>query len=181
MSPLPELKLTRAVEADPRREAIEVFLKKDCRTLWEQSALKIPHVPFLPALETYLKLLLNRRQLERGLEHIDQLLNTEQKGLSAIQEKKGAKPSQRVSRLLLVTNDGSERFYRACEKTLLRNSDRLLLVYVDESSSRLSEILLGETNKSIKALLVSDRDAVSGVLFSLLGESLVQSLQSKPL
>ncbi len=165
---LPDLKLTRAVEADSRCAPIQTLLKGDCRPLWERSTLSVPHIPFLPAMEICLRSLLARKQAERGLEHIDHLLANEQKGLSALREKQGAQPSHRVSRLLILANDGSERFYRDCERTLLRNSDRLLVLRLDEPSTRLAEVLLGSGDKPLKALLVSDRDAVSAVLFALL-------------
>lgn len=166
---LHNLKLPRAVEEDSRHAEIVAVLKKDERPLWGQSTLAVPHIPLIASFETCLKELLHRRQLERGLEHIDKLLSNEQKGLSAIQEKKGTPASRRVSRLLIIAHDGSERFYRDCEKTLLRNSERLLLLHVNEPSSRLAEGLLGLPDKPLKALLVSDRDAVSLVLFSLIG------------
>ncbi len=166
---LPVLKLTRVVEADPRHAAIEALLKKDCRPLWEKSFYKVPHIPFLPALESCLRDVHSRKKLERGVEQIERLLSKEQKGLAALKEKQGTEPFNRISRLFIVANDGSERFYRACEKVLLQNSDRLLLLHVDASSDRLAQCILGVSDKPLKALLVSDRDAVSGVLFSLVG------------
>jgi hypothetical protein len=176
-SPLIDLRLTRAVEADPRRKAIETFLKKNCKPLWEKSTLLVPHISLTPSLEACLRAMHNRRQLERGLERIDQLLNNEQKGILALQQKQGTQPSQRVSRVFLVSNDGSERFYRASEKTLLQHQDRVLFLYIDEPSSRLTQILMGKTDKTLKALLVSDRDAVSSLLFSLVeGEEKKDSL-----
>jgi hypothetical protein len=162
-----ELKLPRAVEADPRKGAIQELLKKDLRPLWEKSSLQIAHTPLWPSLEKSLKTLLHRRQLERGLERIEVLLNNEQKGLQALQKKQGTPPSQRVSRLFLVSNDGSERFYRACEKILLQHRDRVLMICIDEASSKLTQELMGDSNKILKALLVSGRDAVSNVLYSL--------------
>ena len=165
-----DLKLTRAVEADPRHEAIKTVLGKDRKPLWEKSTLLVPHIPLTPSLESCLKNLLNRKQVERGLEHIDQILHNEHKGLLALQQKQGTPPSHRVSRLVIVANDGSERFYRVCEKTLLKNKDRVLFLFVDEPSTRLTRSLMGETDKILKVLLISDRDAVSTVLFSLVAE-----------
>lgn len=162
-----DLKLTRAVEADPRHAAIETVLKKSARPLWENSALLVPQVPLTPALVNCLRALTHRRQLERGLEHIDHLLNNEKKGLLALQQKDGVKSAHRISRIFIVANDGSERFYRACERTLLNHRDRVLLLYINEPSSKLTQSLMGETDRILKALLVSDRDAVSSVLFSL--------------
>ncbi len=166
-STLLDLKLPRAVEADPRQKAIQDLLKKDRKPLWEKSTLTLSHVPLTPSFEMYLKTLIQKKQLETGLERIDKLLVSEQRGLVALQRKQGTPPSQRVSRLFIVSNDGSERFYRACEKILLQHRDRVLLLCVNESSDRLTQSLTSEKNKILKALLVSDRDAVTSVLFSL--------------
>jgi hypothetical protein len=169
---LPVLKLPRAVEGDPRHSAIEALLQADRQPLWEKSTVTIAHIPLGKGLQSYLKALFHRKQLERGLENIDTLLTREKKGISALHEKLGTPASLRISRVLLIAQDGSQRFYRACEKLLLHNSERLIILQINEPSSRLSEIFLGTLEKPLKALLVSDRDAVSGVLFSLLEDSL---------
>ncbi len=159
--------LPRAVESDPRHKAIEMLLKGDCKPLWEKSSLKVALIPLFPSLEACLKALLGRKHVERGLERIEQVLGNEQKGLLALQEKQGGTPSHRVSRLLILSNDGSERFYRSCEKLLLQHKNRVLLLILNEPSTRLAEIFLKEKDKTLKAILVSDRDAVSSALVSL--------------
>lgn len=162
-----ELKLPRAIEADSRKAQVEVALKRETRKLWEKSSITVSQIELTPALEARLRSLVGRKQIQRGLERIDQLLASEQKGLIALQKKQATSPSHRISRLLVVTNDGSERFYRACEKTLLQNKERTLLLYLNESSGRLADIFIGEKVNNLKAVLISDRDAVSEFLFSL--------------
>jgi hypothetical protein len=108
----------------------------------------------------------NFRGMELGLENIDKILLNEKKGLSALFEKQGTAPPLRISRLLIAANDGSERFYRACEKTVLTHSNRLLFLCVDVPSVRLGEKLFG-ADRSVKAILVSDKDGVSNILLSL--------------
>lgn len=164
---LPTLKLPRKVENDPRHEPIEKLLKQNLRPLWEKITISVPHIQFLPPLEEVLTRALSYKQLERGLEHIDQILNSEKKGLDALRQKQKTAPANRVSRLLLIANDGTERFYRACETTLIRHSDRVLCLHLDVPSARLSRNLFGEA-QLVKSLLVSDREAVAHVLFSLL-------------
>jgi hypothetical protein len=173
--PLLNLKLTRAVEGDPRHGAVETALKNNQKPLWKSSTITVPHLSLTPSLMSCLKALLNRRQLERGLDRIEQLLNNEKKGILALQQKQGTASAHRVSRLLLISNDGSERFYRACEKTLIQHQDRLLLLYLDVSSTQLTESLVGPTDKILKAVLVSDRDAVSAVLFAIIPPSSLKS------
>jgi hypothetical protein len=142
----------------------------DLRPLWANSELNVSHIPLHADLEKTLIRTLGFKQIERGLEHITQVLNQEQKGLVALQKKQNREPSYRVSRLLLVANDGSERFYRDCEKIIHQQGDRVLLIRIDVPSTRLAQNLLGP-DQVLKILLVSDKDAVSNVLFSLVVES----------
>jgi len=160
------LKLPRHVEADPRHEAIEKALRDKQLPLWEKGILHVARVEFSPALENALLGAFRARQLERGLEKIEKVLDQEKKGLEALSKKQGTAPAQRVSRILLVANDGAERFNRACESTTLRHSDRVLCVVVEAPAARLGEKLFGP-EKGVKAVLVSDREAVTHVLFSL--------------
>jgi hypothetical protein len=164
---LPVLKLPRKVENDPRYEALKKLLGENLLPLWEKSTLTVPHVKFLKTLEETLTRALGFRQLERGLENIDKILDAEKKGLVALQQKLKTAPAHRMSRLLIIANDGTERFYRACETTLLRHSERVLCLHVDAPSEQLARNVHG-ADQLVKALLVSDREAVSHVLFSLL-------------
>lgn len=162
------LKLPRKIEAHPQHETLKELLAQNQRLLWESGTVQVPVIRFNAALEKTLAQALAFQQLERGLERIEQVLNSEKKGLVALQEKQGTPPANRVSRILLITNDGAERFYRACESTLLHHQDRVLGLWLDTDSSQLGFKLFGP-EKPVKALLVSDKEAVVHVLLSLLG------------
>lgn len=164
----PPLKLPRKLEADSRHAELEALLSKQPLPLWEKSAFSVAHVPFRPALGKALANALNYQQMERGLEQIAQTLDREERGLAALRERQGTPPARRVSRLLLVANDGSERFYRECERILARHGDRVLCLWIEASSETLGHGLFGP-EKAVKALLISDKDGVSSVLLSLLG------------
>lgn len=161
------LKLPRKLVAHPQHDALEKLLTQDRRPLWENGTIQVVNVEFTPALEDILLKAQQFRQLVHGLERIDQILSSEQKGLLALHEKQGTAPVNRVSRVLLISNDGAERFYRACESTLLHHGDRVLGLYVNADSARMGHKLFGPA-RSVKALLVSDREAVTHVLLSLL-------------
>jgi hypothetical protein len=161
-----KLKLPRAIESDDRFDEIEKLLTKNSRPLWRRGTLAIPHLPFSPALEKALVQAKNIHQVERGLEGIERLLLNEAKGLEATRKKQGAENPNRISRLLILTSDGSERFYRSCESLLIQHADRVLGLRVGASSPVFSKNLFGE-DKLSRALLVSDRDSVSQVLVSL--------------
>jgi hypothetical protein len=160
-------KLPRKIEALPEHEALKELLSQDRRLLWEKGTLETPAVRWSPALEQALVKTLGFKQLERGLERIEQVLSYEKKGLVALQKKQGTPPANRVSRVLLIANDGAERFYRACESTLLHHQDRVMGLLLDVDSAELGRNLFGP-EKPVKALLVSDKEAVVHVLLSLL-------------
>lgn len=162
------LKLPRNIEAHPQYEALKRLLIQNQRLLWEKGTVHVPAVHFDAALEQALTQALSLKHLERGLEHIDQVLTLEKKGIQAMQEKQSTPPAYRVSRILLIANDGAERFYRGCESTLLHNQDRLLSLWLDVGSFQLGLKLFGP-EKPVKALLVSDKGAATQVLLSLLG------------
>ena len=68
--------------------------------------------PLNPALQSALKVVFGTGHLIQGLELITKHMEREAKGLKAVQEKSGQAPAQRLSRLLLLASDGSDRFYR---------------------------------------------------------------------
>jgi hypothetical protein len=161
-------KLPRKIEALPEHEALKDLLSQDRRLLWEKGTVEVAAIRWSGGLEQALMKTLGFKQLERGLERIEQLLSYEKKGLVALQAKQGTPPANRVSRVLLIANDGAERFYRACESTLLEHQDRVMGLLLDVGSAELGRKLFGP-EKSVKALLVSDKEAVVHVLLSLLG------------
>ncbi|MBA2322190.1 MAG: hypothetical protein H0V89_13680 [Deltaproteobacteria bacterium] len=160
------MKLPREIEANPRHAAIAAVLARDARALWSDGTLAVAHVPLDAPLEAALVAASNARQLQRGLERIEQVLEGEQRGLDALHEKQGTAPANRASRLLLAADEGSERFYRLVERLLLRHGDRLLGLRVEASPARLSQAIFGR-DLLVKAVLVSDRDGVTSVLRSL--------------
>jgi len=113
--------------------------------------------------------------LEVGIENIEKILEQQKRGLDALNEKQGSQPARRMSRLLLVANDGSERLFRACESLLTKHGDRLLMIRFDVPSARMGEKIFGP-DRGIKVLLVSDRDAVESVLFALVDQTTIAKI-----
>jgi hypothetical protein len=160
-------KLPRKIEALPECDALKELLSQNQQPIWENGTIEVPFVHWSAGLEQTLAKALGFKQLERGLERIEQVLSYEKKGLLALQEKQGTPAANRVSRVLLIANDGAERFYRACESTLLHHQDRVLGLMLDIDSLELGRKLFGP-EKFVKALLVSDKEAATHVLLSLL-------------
>jgi hypothetical protein len=104
--------------------------------------------------------------LKGGLEKIEMLLDNESKGIvMAHPGKKSQNTEKKLSRLLLLSNDGSDRFYRQAETILEKNNQRLAVVVLDSTSFDLG-IFFGASSKTqskpkaVKALLIDKKDFV---------------------
>ncbi len=125
------------------------------------------HHLLTPTLASILSELRRARRLVRGLEAAEESLTVQALGVrhraSAIQP-----AARRISRLLLVSTDGSTRFYRNLER-LIRNSEKtleVLVVLCDELE--LGAAAFGADNRA-RALLIDHKDGVARVL-DCLGE-----------
>ncbi|HEU4536487.1 MAG TPA: hypothetical protein VFS00_20320 [Polyangiaceae bacterium] len=168
MNAAPRPKLPRALETDPRAPAVEAALAADARPLWERGVVRVAHRPLTESLRRALAGAALRDALEQGLEGIEARLQSEQRGLDALRAKPGAPPpgAPRVSRLLVLASDGSQRFYRDAEALLRRYEARLLGLRLDAPGDALGPAVLGREALA-RALLIADRDAVGAVLLAL--------------
>jgi hypothetical protein len=164
------LKLPRQIEADPRCAQVQASIDLDRKVLWEGGKLLVTHLAFTPALRLSLEQSIMARRLERGLEKIETILRNEEKGLAALRTKEGTQPARRISRLFLMEDNGTERFYRSCESLLRKHSDRVLGIRVTSMSGAMVETIFGRSSQ-VKAILISDKNAVSNVLLSLAAPS----------
>lgn len=129
----------------------------------------VAHLDLDEALERALNEVQNQHQLLRGLEQAEASLKSEQKGLDVRARRSGNPPAKRTSRLLILGEDGTERFYRQAEALLVRYEDRLMGMVVRSPAGQLARRLYGE-GALVKAVLVSDREGVVRLLASLLPE-----------
>ncbi|MCW5892250.1 MAG: hypothetical protein KIT14_17150 [bacterium] len=98
-------------------------------------------------------------QLRCGLEGAETRLAAERAGL-------GPDPAPRVSRLLVCSNDGAERFYRTVERLVRTHAPRVLALVVDADAAALGSACFGR-EATARAVLVEHRDAVAAALFAL--------------
>lgn len=160
------LKLPKSLVSHPKHEALTAFLAKNARPLRDGGVpgVEAVFVPLDEGLRSALRVALGTRHLTQGLEAMGETLEKEAKGLRLVQEKTGQAPAQRASRLLILANDGSERFYRDAERLLAKHGDRLMAMVADATS----ELLGAFTAKgnAAKALMIDDRDALALFLSS---------------
>ena len=106
------------------------------------------------------------QQLLIGLERIEQLLTKEAKGLRMLQEKSGQPEAHRLSRLLLLSDDGSDRFYHDVESLLRTHGNRTWAVVIEASAETMG-LLATPKGSPIRALLIADRKALEAFLADL--------------
>lgn len=105
--------------------------------------------------------------LQGGLERIQTTLQNEETGL-ALQESKQKSPKSqnKITRLLIVSNDGSERFYRDCERLLTLYHHRILGLKLNVSSSVLGSSFFGK-DTAVKSILITRRETASKILSTI--------------
>jgi hypothetical protein len=97
-----------------------------------------------------------------GYEDIQKVLSNESTGLKKVNNE-----SDRVSRFLIVTNDGSKRFYRELEFLSREQGGRVLLAKLDIDSALMADVL-NLKGKVIKAVLLTRKTSLVNILRSLI-------------
>ncbi len=159
-------RLPRLAEADPQGRHIPRVLATRTRTLWQGSDREVPMCTLSPGL---VEVLCNARragQVVRGLESAAKRLANEDRGLGLADRQSGALRGVRVSRLLVMTDDGSERFYRQVETLLRRHGSRLLALGLDMDAEALGEVIFGPGRRA-RLLMLDHKAAVSAFLLAL--------------
>ena len=72
----------------------------------------------------------------------------------------------RISRLLVLTNDGSERFYRQVASLLERHGPRVVAVRLPVDAETLGESLFGK-GQAARLVMIEHKAAVGAVLLAL--------------
>ena len=89
--------------------------------------------------------------------------DAERRGLAALPAAEARRQGGRVSRLLLVTRDGAERFYRHVERLAAAHAPRVLVCVVDCDSAQLGGLLY-ERAAVAKLVLAEHKAAVAAIL-----------------
>jgi hypothetical protein len=142
--------------------AIQAALGKDVVQLCREPPLCIPVLKLTDALRSNLFYAKSLGDLIIGHEAIEKSMANELRGLQ-----KTAAQSDRVSRLLLVANDGSPRFYRDVAFLQKQQGARVLICGLDVDSLSMGNIL-GFKGHVVKTVLLNRKRSVVNVLKSLL-------------
>ncbi|MDH4317330.1 MAG: hypothetical protein OEV64_02980 [Desulfobulbaceae bacterium] len=161
-----KLRLPKLIEADPRSTTLLHEMEKRGVALWPESTIKVPEAHPDLHLTATLKDIYVKGQIVRGLEGAERTLAAEEKGLRIADKKTEQTRGVRISRLLLLTDDGSERFYRQVEKLLLQHGPRVLAVRLTINAEGFGEMLYGPENIA-RLIMLEHKTGVGSVLLSL--------------
>jgi len=156
----------RQLEAEDCTEKIRAALAVQCVKLQPKGGLEVPLLNLSVSLTTALRKANLQRRVRLGLDEILEKLFAEKKGLAELQQKTAAHQQERISRLLLFSNDGTERLYRNIEHTLAEHSPRIFGCMLNVNGSEIGRIITGK-NIAVKVILIEHKDAVSDILRAL--------------
>lgn len=106
-------------------------------------------------------------RLTRGIDEAEKMLDAERAGILSVDKKTGSERVERISRLIVVANDGSDRFYRQTKKVVEQNKPRVMVIALDITSFELGEAIFGPGKRAL-FLLINHKDAVINLLISLI-------------
>lgn len=153
------LKFPKNELSDAHLDVLKSYFADNEKLLRPGSAVAITHAPFDEAHRQALAAVLSTGHIIQGMELIAKTLDRELKGLKSVQEKTGQPPANRLSRLLLIANDGSERFYRDAEAILTKHGERTWACQIDTTAEELGKVSTLKGNPA-KTLLINDRKAL---------------------
>jgi len=157
------MRLPRQLEADETAGAVRrVFMARTAR-LWPGGELDVAMIFMSDPLENALRTAGLKHQIRYGFEEIVDKLESERKGIENIRERRGISYGDRISRLILFSNDGADRFYRHIEQLIKVHAPRLLGCRLDIDGRTLGRLMTGK-DKVIKAVMAEHKDVVSGIL-----------------
>lgn len=165
-SPLPAL--PREIEANPDHTAIRARFAAPDRLLWRGGQLMVPVFPLRPPLAATLAAAYGEGQLVLGFERVAKALADETRGLAALARREGSTPPARISRLLLLSDDGADRLYRHAERLIVTHAPRVLAAVLAADAAALGRATTGR-DVAVKIVLVQHKQAVAALMRALAG------------
>ena len=161
-----DMRFPRQLEAEGSAEIIRGALMARTSKLWTGSTIDVPVITLSDAMETALKGARLQRRIRYGFGPIFEKLASEKKGIANVRKRTDAPYGERISRLLLLSNDGAERFYREIEQVLQEHAPRLLCCFLNIDGGALGQLITGREG-IIKIIMAEHKDAVSDILRAL--------------
>ena len=160
MAPTSIAPLPREIEVDRDADAIRARLAEGGCRLWTGGTMTVPVLPLTAELVSALGAARGGGRLVLGLEAVADALANEARGLA---RRAGGEGGARVSRLLFVSEDGAERFYRQVERLATEHAPRLLVLMLACEAPALGYATTGRETP-VKAVLARHKEAVASLL-----------------
>lgn len=160
---LADLRFPRELETDGTAEIIRQVLLKHTVKLRPESDFVVSRIETSNLLKIALRRARLNGRIRCGFEAIAGKLESERSGIAGVRERSDAPYGNRISRLLLFSNDGAERLYRHIEQVLKIHSPRLLGCLLDIDSSAFGHLITDKDSK-IKIIMAEHKDIVCEIL-----------------
>jgi hypothetical protein len=165
-----DIRLPRQLEADNEALAIHQTLISCATILYHGGKIEVPVIQWNEALKIQVQKARLQGRIRFGLESITEKLASERYGIKTAHQTSKAAYGERISRLLLFSNDGADRFYRHIEQLLEQNAPRLLGCKLNIDAGQLGQFIFGK-ERNIKIIMAEHKDVVSGMLRAIAGGS----------
>jgi hypothetical protein len=166
---LSDMRFPRQLEADGSDIMVRQALLTRTTKLWSGSKFDVPVIELSEPLKKALKTARLQGRLRFGFEPIFEKLMSEKRGIAHVRNQTDAPYGDRLSRLLLFSNDGAERFYRNIEQALQTHAPRILGCLLDIDGEALGHLITGKEG-IIKIVMAEHKDVLSGVLRALVDD-----------
>jgi hypothetical protein len=161
------MRFPRQLESEGATEVICQALMARITKLWAGSKIYVPVISLSEPLKMALQKARMKGRIRYGFESIFEKLAAEKKGIANVQRQADVSSGHRISRLLIFSNDGAERFYRHIEQALQTHSPRLLGCLLDIDGGAMGRLITGKEGV-IKIVMAEHKDVVSGILRAII-------------
>jgi hypothetical protein len=166
-SEIPGFMLPKKLAGTAEGEKVAGILQSNLKPVKPGSGYYLPLFQFTLHIKEALNSARRRGSLIRGMEDAEKMLDAERAGILSVDMKTGHERVERISRLIVAANDGSDRFYRLIKRVAGRNRPRVMAIELDMTSYELGEAIFGPGKRAL-FLLVNHKDAVINLLKSLI-------------
>ena len=161
-----DMRFPRQLEAEGSVEIIRRELMAHTARLWAGSNIDVPLITLSEPLKIALKRARLQGRIRYGFGPIFEKLAGDKKGIANVKRQTEAPYGDRVSRLLLCSNDGAARFYRHIEEVSQLHAPRLLCCLLNIDGGALGQLITGKDGV-IKIIMAEHKDVVSDILRAL--------------
>jgi len=161
-----ELALPRTLQEHPEADGLAHELSVRSEPLWRDAVNSAARVELSPRVAQVLGSAHSAGRIVRGLEAAEKVLAAEDRGLRHADGRTSVERGGRVSRLVLLADDGAERFYRNVDKLVRVYEPRVLALRTRADKAELGAQLYGP-GQVARLLLLTHKDAVTSLLLAL--------------